>query len=1169
VKREDLVLERQRLELLTGQIRDIEEREHSADQEVRRLNAVALELNRLVAELRWEAAAGERKRFEKERAGARELLDAWHASDRLLRYGTAQAEAEQIRVIVRQQETEAEPVFRAREIAANRLARGLIATADHAADDAERADQEAEDLRGPIEQACIEERAAIGAAEAAKARADTAQSNIDGAQAAVRAAVAEGLLPRGADVAETAEEARHVAEQADVQVTDAMARIDDLAAERESAGEALADLVADREKKSREAENAAERLLMARQFAEELSEEHRLAEILGSTEVILDSDTPELLSRLQAGIRVAEDKQTKLGIDAAADQRTLEALGTGGLLPPVEEITVALRLLESHGITGWSGWQYLAQIRADERDHILVIYPHLVDGIVLNSGDDLGDARQILTEARLLPRTVIAVGTTAAMADAKAQAPAGICFIVPPNPAMFDESTAEQERQETEHRQVARTARLTELRTAAAADRTLHSRLTDWQRDYPPPTLERLEHEHQQADGELGLARRRRQEQRDLVTALTSAEKDFRRQLPQLQQHAKSSEKRATTLTALAAEHVRIPQWQEIISAARDEARRASQEADEAREKAEELRRQQSEAFRRGDDQRRIAAACRDELRDVTGGGSTDNSIPAPDEPLSTLRVAYQAAAATYEKVQVNADLYAELTRAENAESEARSAVENLRQQVQAHARDLLSGPDGADAAARMAATARTERLVRRLDEQVTRAAEKAAALRSDYDRYQPQERSLEPYGRPRDIPQGEELIAQATRDRDEARGKLEEVQGSKEVLEHQAKATKETADTFSAVMESLGAIVAPDSNPEASPFPGTTDDARVARDAVRETLAEAVRLLEDATQQVRWAADKLAQYAADGRFEKVAGPVRRHVIATDRERLPDFAADWEAALRPRLRVLTDELNQIERHRAAIITRLHGMVAQALGKLRAAQRASKLPDELGDWSGQEFLRISFAVPEDAALAERLGQVIDEAVARRGENDKYSGKRDGLSLLLRGVRVAMQPKGVRVEMLKPDAVLRTERVQVSEISDVFSGGQLLTAAIILYCTMASLRANERGYVQRTHAGVLFLDNPIGRASAGYLLELQMAVAEKLGVQLVYTTGLFDTNALSVFPLIIRLRNDADLRAGMKYLSVDDEIRKMLPAGPADDTGTLTASRVFARPRSRIP
>jgi len=222
------------------------------------------------------------------------------------------------------------------------------------------------------------------------------------------------------------------------------------------------------------------------------------------------------------------------------------------------------------------------------------------------------------------------------------------------------------------------------------------------------------------------------------------------------------------------------------------------------------------------------------------------------------------------------------------------------------------------------------------------------------------------------------------------------------------------------------------------------------------------------------------------------------------------------------------------------------------------------PAGLDGWSGQEFLRIRFATLDRAVLEERLGTVLDDAVAIRSD-DRGGGKRDGLTLLLKGVRAATGPKGVRVEMLKPDAVLRSERVRVAEISDVFSGGQLLTAAIILYCTMAALRANERGHTRRPHAGVLFLDNPIGRASAGYLLELQLKVADALGVQLIYTTGLFDTNALSVFPLIVRLRNDADLRAGLKYLSIEQTIAAALAELPdADDTATVTATQVFARP-----
>ena len=203
------------------------------------------------------------------------------------------------------------------------------------------------------------------------------------------------------------------------------------------------------------------------------------------------------------------------------------------------------------------------------------------------------------------------------------------------------------------------------------------------------------------------------------------------------------------------------------------------------------------------------------------------------------------------------------------------------------------------------------------------------------------------------------------------------------------------------------------------------------------------------------------------------------------------------------------------------------------------------------------------------LRHALGEVVDRDGGAAGRGQERRERRDGMALLLAGVRAAM-PKGVRVEMLKPDAVLRTERLRVAQIRDVFSGGQRLTAAIVLYCTMAALRAHQRGHGRRPHAGVLFLDNPIGRASAGYLLELQFGVARALGVQLVYTTGLFDAGALSAFPLIIRLRNDADLRAGRKYLSVDAQIATALepstnPTAPAASTRrACSAARVQAEP-----
>ena len=1151
--------EAERHRILSERHSDVELRERGLDAEARRLNSVVLELNRLVAKLRWGTAVAERKRLERERDNTRDLLAAWRVSDVLVRYNAAHDAAETIREAIRRQEVEAEPVLRTRDRAAMRFARGLLGTAATADGRAARAETQAGQLQDDIRVAGDDERAAIREAEGANAKIEQATQSISSVQGAIRAAVAAGLLADRDDVAEAADIADETAVEAETRVTNALERNSELISEREQADADHNRARTDLDTKSRKADRLGEQLSAVQQAADELCQESRLTDLLGAEEIVLDDDAPALLELLADAIRNIKAEQDAVRLAAAADERVLGALGNGGLLPPSDDVAEALRILSEEKITGWSGWQYLARIRAAERDQVLAHHPHLVDGIVLNSGDDLGYAQEKLTAARLLPRTVIAVGTTAAIMDSSADMPAGIGFIVPPNPAMYDEERAEEERLTIERRAEQRRVRLADLDTAIEADLDMHSRLRDWQRNYPPGTLAQLTDDHERAASEWRDAQKFEREKREALSTVARQEKLLKQELPKLTKLATDARRKATSLRALANEYAKVAGLQEAIRTAREERTRADKEAAGKREVAADLSRRQREAHREADGQRRTANQCREELGEVIGGGSVDETVPVPHEALESLRTAYRTAVATYEKIAVGAGLLGEVDRLGKAESEARAAVEGVDPEARDRASQLLRTPDGSDASARAEATARAERGADALDDQVTAAAGREGELKQAFVEYQPQERSLEPYGKPQDIPHGEQLIARATVDWDKAREDLDHAQNLKGTLSEGLATIERLMADFAAVRESLSAIVPPAPDREADAFRDAVDAARAQRDEVRETLTEAARLLEDATKEVRRTADLLAQHATNERFEKVAAPVRRQMISTDRERLPDFAEDWETALRPRFRVLSDEIEQIERHRVMLIERLQGMVKHALGRLRAAQRASKLPDGLGDWSGLEFLRISYTTPDDAALAERLGQVIDEATAASA--GKEPSKRDGLSLLLSGVRAALRPKGVRVEMLKPDAVLRDERVRMAEISDVFSGGQLLTAAIILYCTMAWLRAAEHGRAQRQHAGVLFLDNPIGRASAGYLLELQLTVAKKLGVQLVYTTGLFDLNALSVFPLIIRLRNDADLRAGMKYLRVDDEIRLRLPDPVADDTGVLTASRLI--------
>jgi hypothetical protein len=88
---------------------------------------------------------------------------------------------------------------------------------------------------------------------------------------------------------------------------------------------------------------------------------------------------------------------------------------------------------------------------------------------------------------------------------------------------------------------------------------------------------------------------------------------------------------------------------------------------------------------------------------------------------------------------------------------------------------------------------------------------------------------------------------------------------------------------------------------------------------------------------------------------------------------------------------------------------------------------------------------------------------------------------------------------------------------------FSGGQRVTAAILLYCVIVRVRSDQGDML--TDCGFLVLDNPFGQANHFPLVDLQLNMARVMGVQLIYFTGINDLEALASFPLRLRLRNSA--------------------------------------------
>ncbi|MGY5088180.1 hypothetical protein ACWCXM_25185 [Streptomyces sp. 900105755] len=1150
-----------------------------------------------------EKSAAAQKR---ELADARTLHSAWQAAEAVLRHRAAADRVARVAAAIQEAERDAAPALAARAKAAVALVRALHAAAESAETLANEEEERSAALQEVSDSAYRDSTSAATEAQRARSEAGHLRQRLGEVEQETAEAVRAGWLD---DSAPDADPARAALAASDAEKTavaawdtarEASHRAGEHAREAASA-ESRAELTAAR---AADAATAAERTYDAeKRLAETLAAEERLTELLGLTgsrtaiprprheggddtptalvPEELDRFADELRELLDDAVGSAERQLFDLRTAAADDSRILGALGDGGLLPPGPDVLATVEFLGEHGIPALPGWRYLAQA-VDPADHarVLAARPELVDGVVITDPGTHARAREALSEAALLPRSAVAVGTAAALlAPAPAaDATPGDVFLVPPNPAMHDEHAADEERQALRARATERDEEIRALAARLGKDRELAARLASWRTGCPAGRLVELAQEARdarvfaaEAEAELAEARTARAEAEE-AAAEAAQLRDER------QEAAQRARRAADALAGLAFRLRERAGWQVRLRELADEATESEARAQACLERARVADEDRRAAQRAADDARRTARTLRAERSEIAGAPDdmpeADEDAPSSSSPLPALREAYRAASQLYEKVGVGADLRAEQARAESDESAALAELERLTNKVRTRAEQLLQSPDGSDGPSRQAAAARAEELVQLLETRMSTASEQLGRLRGEAERHAPADgdahTELPEELQPRDAEHAQALLRTATAELAARTEALTQARQAHTELLDTHRAAEDAAGGFEEIAAMLRDLLrehtADEEQEEPEPYPGTLEEARQSAAEARRSLRGCAGDLSAAESAVREASDVLVRHANATRYEAVRTPARQQIRELPASALPEHAQKWADAFAPRLRVLTDELAQLERNRDSIVDRLRGLVESALATLRSAQRLSRLPEGLGEWSGQEFLRIRFEEPDQATLTERLGEVVDEAT-RAAVKKNSDLRRDGMSLLLRGVAAALQPKGVAVEILKPDAVLRAERVPVGQMGDVFSGGQLLTAAIALYCTMAALRSNDRGRDKHRHAGTLFLDNPIGRANATYLLELQRAVSDALGVQLLYTTGLFDTTALAEFPLVIRLRNDADLRAGLKYISVEEHLRPGLPQQPQTGEAVhseITATRMFRKP-----
>jgi hypothetical protein len=1098
------------------------------------------------------------KRFEIEElksatATAGELVDeakrvarAWQASEAVVELRVVEQRSEALRAALAREVEDAEELRHDYESAAMRLRRRLEALAADARAAAERAETSAKASEASRAGAAHREIAAgnrvaeigIELEHLIKSRADLDRQ--------VGALARDGVLERG----ETATAALVRLRGADLL---AQRRLEAIPNEREviekaretasadarDLGRRIADLERQHEQRRRERDELQARAL-------QLGEDGRVVELMGHGPVDVLLAGNALAERLIDAVAAAERRLVEIQVAALEDRRALVAIERTGLLPAAVSVEQAVALLQEAKLAATTGWQHLAQnVRRDDWPRLLARSPDLLDAVVVHP-ERLERAAEVLGSAAF-PSLAGSLTVVESSEFTRELGEDRRLWTLPANQARYDAAAAAGERDRREAEVAAADRRLEEDVAGRDADQALLLRLRQLRDDCPPGHLEWLLAELEGETQRLAKLADRLQVQEDAVAAA-------KRDLNELLAEERRLHAERHRLTALIGRLAPV--------AAQEEQRDAwlLLQGELESERAQRLEEQEAARLARAEAQTAVDRSVGEALQsrhDARSWMAEVGRLPHFDVEAETpVAAMLEALRAEHEMLR---DQYEGRTSRSQTALDAQAAAERAGEvrakldqfgDIVVRARELLATP-GAESVG-----FRAERLDRaqREQDEATRAHGRAETelRRAEMELEQLTRESrnlttLPPELRPGDRAHAERLLADVSGRRDEVRARRDEADlARRDAADAARDAAHEHELLRSEERHLLQTLGQQEVELQATYEPITATAAKQQATAVVGALQEAARGVTDLESKMRHAATLMRQFAGRSEYDELEGPYRERLTDPDDRALAGRAESDLIQFELRLPFLDHQLAEIERHQNLVAEQLLALANRALDNLRWLQR-QEMPEGLGQWSGQHYFHIRYDLPEthDERLA-RIRLLLEEAVVVKPPPR-------GMRLVQQALRRVNRRPHFEVTVLKPNEGLRLERADVAEIG-AWSGGQKLTTAILIYCALARLRADNRSQRRASPVGVLLLDNPIGTANLVTLIDLQRLVAERFGVQLIYTTGIDDKPALAPFTNMIRLGNRLERRRERGHIVVED-----------DEVAVVEAARIYRRDR----
>lgn len=860
--------------------------------------------------------------------------------------------------------------------------------------------------------------------------------------------------------------------------------------------------------------------------------------------------TGEGVAELEAELHRLFQGLVGLRIERSENERFRDYLGRHGLLPPSPDAETVLKILQSRLPAVWSGWSYISANAKDNlsRRGMVKNNPDLATGVVVRS-EDFDTAVAILEASPPSLRTPVAV----APADAfEAGDDPRRLVVGPETDAFFDPAAGEAELVRIEGRsmELDETLARLEFRHAGLRDDLLS--IARFREKYSPAWFEArtaavTKKEAAVAEATTALA--------EIRKAAEASEKDIRdteTRIEEIQAENHQSERRLERAADFRDRFERhLPRIREEMEAFEASARDDRQKAAEEKKAAETAEAEAGDRFRKSVIQGEDASAAegvRDAVEYLEG--------PAPEAEAGDARILtdeYSRLKRQYETEVGEAGLQQMIERSRREAAEARKAMRKILRAAagvehpvtEAEVAGAVASLSTADAIEDELAAAERDRT-----EALTRSAAAAAAVRQAAGELKQREDACRRMG---DVPEPDPsetpadpdaALEEADRHAEAAdRSEALAVDG-REAAEKAIAAVRRHETALESLGKDAGSLsglrkgytdllgqTPPAFAPEETPEEGLSDSEVYDR---VEALSESLRILRKGFGKLDRLRDEavreIQSFAREERFSAITHSVGRRFREVAAEHLEAEIEGWMEKLDVRLSTIRDELKTADAHRDILIRQLLQIAEEGLALLKRAASRSTLPEDLPAMGGKRFMTV--ATRESESQEEKRGRMADllERFLEEGTIPM------GIDLVQRAVRHLA--RRMRIRILHPDPDHYTRNIEIPELARL-SGGEQLTGAVLLFCTLAKLRARQRGK-RADRSSVLLLDNPIGHASRVRFLTIQQTIARVMGVQLIFTTGINDPESLAVFPNIIRLKNQRiDRNTGHRMIETDEE------------------------------